>query len=414
MSNIKLTPREKISKAKITLLNNNPFFGNLTIHLNPIEVDFVPTVGVDIYGNLYYNPEYFEKLDSSLVEGVLIHEVLHCVFKDLERKGNRIEIIWNMASDYANNLLVLENGYKLPEGALIDKQFKDKIKEEIYDIILKNFKQYNIPSICNGDCNKCKISKKIKKKGQGICRKGLWDYHITKSDTKKLSKEVRRKISKSDKDWRAILKNAYKHAKNQGMLPAGFNRIFKQLFPPKIDWKTVLLRFIESQIPYDFTWRRPSKRSSSLGVYLPQTLKEYVEVVCGIDLSGSISDKEYAEFISECVGIVKAFPRVKMTLISHDVDVQSIVEVDNAFQLYNIKLKGGGGTSHIPLFKYINKYKPDTKVLICFTDGYTSYPDNPDLYRNLKVLWIFTKESSEEKPPFGYLVRMYPKREEYE
>lgn len=244
-----LSAREKISKAKITLMNQQVFFGNLTIHLNPIVVEFIPTAGIDPYGNLYYNEKWINSLSEEELQGVLCHEVLHEVFDDLERCGYRHQRIWNYAADYANNILLLGNNFKLPNGALINSQYKNMIKEEIYDKLMKNVKIINIP-LCRGNCGNCKVmGGKQNSQDKGMCRKKAgFDYHLSKDDAKEGMKEIKGKDI-SGKDWRGILTNAYRQAKNQGCLPGGWDRIFKQLFPPKINWRTILLRFMESYLP---------------------------------------------------------------------------------------------------------------------------------------------------------------------
>ena len=79
------------------------------------------------------------------------------------------------------------------------------------------------------------------------------------------------------------------------------------------------------------------------------------------------------------------------------------------------KLKEGikvtkGGTSHIEVFKFLDRKHPKFKlpiswkptVLICFTDLYTEFPDNTPPY---KVYWVgYEKNLSPQKPPFGTVI----------
>jgi len=409
----KLNAREMISKAKISLLNHQPFFGALTIHLKPIEINRLPTAGIDQYGNLYYNKKWIEALTDDECEAVLVHEVLHCVFKDMERRGHRQEVIWNYALDFVNNLMIKANHFKLPKGALIDDKWKDMIKEEVYDKLMKNVKVIPMSALCKSNkCGSCKMSGKGKKKqGQGVCRKGVWDYHLGENDSKQGIGKGAKGREFNEKDWRGILSNAYKIAKSQGNIPAGMDRIFNQLTQPKVNWKSILLRFIESHIPRDYTWRKPSKRSASLGVYMPRTLKEFIQVTIAIDTSGSISDQEYDKFISECCGIARAFQSIRMTIISADCKIQHVYEIDNNFNPHSVVCKGRGGTDHVCVFEYIKKEKPDTKLLVCFTDLYTTVPPkNSPLYKNLNVLWVLTKDHGDIKMlTHGHVIEMEPK-----
>ena len=66
---------------------------------------------------------------------------------------------------------------------------------------------------------------------------------------------------------------------------------------------------------------------------------------------------------------------------AHDIPVHQefLVEPDNHDELLSIVPKGRGGTSHKPLFEYIdehrNKWNLEHVVVISFTDGYSDFPD---------------------------------------
>ena len=74
------TPRERISKARIRLLDRFPFFGSIAmkmvIHeMTPEEVERTgcTTAGVDIYGNLFYNPAWIDEIDDEFVLFTMAH-----------------------------------------------------------------------------------------------------------------------------------------------------------------------------------------------------------------------------------------------------------------------------------------------------------------------------------------------------
>jgi hypothetical protein len=116
----------------------------------------------------------------------------------------------------------------------------------------------------------------------------------------------------------------------------------------------------------------PSKRSIATGIYTPSYLKERVEVLVAIDTSGSIGQTELTEFISEVVGLAKAYQdRIEMRLLTHDVDVQNDYLLENGVtqKVQQLKIKGGGGTSHFPILEHIKKKYKDTKLAIFLTDG---------------------------------------------
>jgi len=118
---------------------------------------------------------------------------------------------------------------------------------------------------------------------------------------------------------------------------------------------------------------------------MPDTVKEGLDIVVAIDTSGSISDEELTQFLSETYSIVKSFPNVRMTLITCDAEVQDVLEVTNGMP--DVEVHGGGGTDFRPVFKWIRENKPNTRLVVYLTDGYGDAPESVDV----KTLWVITE-----------------------
>lgn len=135
---------------------------------------------------------------------------------------------------------------------------------------------------------------------------------------------------------------------------------------------------------------KPHKKSYNYGVYMPDTLKESVELSVVCDLSGSIGQEEFNTFFSEIVGMARAFQnRVDMSFYSHDTRAYNCGKIRNGNieEIQKIKLKGGGGTSHIEIFDMLQKDKP--KLAIFLTDAYSDLEEiDFDQYQFKKVFVI--------------------------
>jgi predicted metal-dependent peptidase len=69
---------------------------------------------------------------------------------------------------------------------------------------------------------------------------------------------------------------------------------------------------------------------------------------------------------------------------------------------------GGGGTSFIPVFEYVNVEARDAKLLIYFTDGYGSFPEPHDV--EIPTIWVSTSRGAEkEHYPFGTVIKIEDK-----
>jgi len=83
-----------------------------------------------------------------------------------------------------------------------------------------------------------------------------------------------------------------------------------------------------------------------------------------------------------------------------DAQIQQVIRTTEIETfLRDIKFKGRGGTSHIPVFEYIDRNIKHPDVVICITDGYSEYPTKKPRY---PVIWLLTENHRE--PPWGQKV----------
>jgi len=417
-----LSPIDKIKKARTIMLKYHPFFGQLAMYLQPKEVKEIKTMAVDPKGNLYYNPDYVNKLTFNELIAILMHEVLHLALQHLIRRGKRNEVIWNFACDMCVNRIIEEYAMncelnvrpKLPERVVrCPDEFKDKNAEQIYAELKQRTIEIRIP-ICSGGKgghggkeDEGFEGMKPPSKGdlEGELERRFGERFDEHREGEGISEEERKKI---EEEWKNRVSQAYHATKTQGKFPAGLEKLIDEaLKPSKINWRLLLWRYISQSIPFDYTWTKPSRTSYALGYYLPSVKKDTLEIVVALDTSGSIRDEEYVEFLSEIVSIAKSYENVKITAILCDADVQKIVRDESSIRelLEEIrKRKGYGGTDFRPVFEFIEKEKRDCKLLIYFTDGFGTFPDKPPSY---PVIWVITEEGiSEEQVPFGLALKM--------
>jgi predicted metal-dependent peptidase len=195
-------------------------------------------------------------------------------------------------------------------------------------------------------------------------------------------------------EWKRRIVEAETIARQMGKMPSELERLFGKIIDSKINWKALLYRYITQEIPCDSTYARPSRRSESVGFYMPYTVKENIDITVAIDSSGSITEDDMTDFMSEVIAIAKSFASIKMTVIVCDAEIHSTHEVSNGFSASDIKLSGGCGTNFKPVFSWIMENKPSTKLLIYLTDGYGDFPSS----ETVKTLWVMPNDN---KVPFG-------------
>jgi len=399
---MKLTAREKITKARVKLQKKNPFFSYLAMSLNIIEDKKTSnTCGVDCKGNLYFNPDWIDKLNLEETQTLITHEVLHVAFLHLIRKGEREHEIWNIATDLiANNLLSL-NGFVfsgvLKKGVVPrNNTFKEhglnivdidkKSSEEIYSI-LKNKLKEKIKEDCNGFDEHILAEENEEEKDSG-----------GKGTGKSLSNEAER-------IWKGRIAEAVVFAKQQGNAPAGMDRLIDEILQTKMNWKQILHKYICDSIPFDYSYSRPSRRSSSMDIFQPRMKKEALDVVAFVDVSGSINQTELNDFNAELMGIGRSFDNVNINLISWDTQANRRYQLNKSdiADLQNIKLCGGGGTDFTKIYEYLENENINPRIIVFFTDGYAEFPKD----ERYKTIWVLTTNSCEKKHiPFGEVVKL--------
>ena len=95
--------REKLITARVGLLLRASFFGNLATRLKLINADEWLTTAATDGRNFYYNSRFIDMLRPKEIEFLFGHEVLHCVYDHMGRRGDRNPQLWNIADDYCVN-----------------------------------------------------------------------------------------------------------------------------------------------------------------------------------------------------------------------------------------------------------------------------------------------------------------------
>lgn len=390
---------DRLVRSRIKLQQKNPFFAYLSLGLKFQEdKGMLPEqsagMGVAADGTLIYSKEFVEKLGEQELMGCLIHEILHLSLLHLLRVGSRNHIAYNISADILVNKVLLDNGYKLPAGLLIPdgeigsgkenqitlkflggqviKDLDKKTSEIIYDELkIPKQSKMKIGIAVSGGNQKGKKGNPAQGQGNGNGSGNYqgFDYHIFGKDGKELTEKEKADL---EREWINKVEEGYVVAKLRGSVPLGIERLIGKLHENKINWKSLLQRYIQSYLPSDFTWAKPNKKSVSAGYYMPDLIKERINICVGIDTSGSIGQEELVDFISEIIGIAKAFRgSLRVRLMTHDVDVHTdyVVENGNIAKIKELQIKGGGGTSHKPIFDFIKEKERDAKLAVFFTDG---------------------------------------------
>lgn len=353
---------EKLITARIGLLLRHPFFGNLATRLKLVDAtDWCGTLATD-GRHFYYNNDFVHRLTPKQAEFGFAHEVLHNVFDHMGRRDGRDPQLSNIAADYAaNQILVDERIGEVPDFIKIfqDHKYRGKSYEEIYDEIEKNAIKIDINSL--GELLDDHLDGEGDGDGDDDSKDGKGRPKLTAEEKKQIRDEIKEAIV------------AAAQAAGAGKVPAGIARMIQAFTEPKMDWRQMLRMNIQSIFKSNFSFTRPNRKSQHCGAVLPGMMnEETIDVAVSIDMSGSISNKQAQDFLSEVKGIMDEYKDFKLKLWCFDTEIYNYREFtgDSADEIMDYQVAGGGGTDFDANWEFMKSENIEPKKFIMFTDGY--------------------------------------------
>lgn len=391
----------KLSAARTRLILDRPFLGALVLRLpmKAVEPQRCKTIGTDVRA-LYYNPDYIRHLTLEQTQFVLAHEALHCALSHFARRQHRVRRRWDIACDLAINPLLIKDGLKPPPGVLLNSGFEGMMAEEIYPYISDEMEDETHDDHFYNEENKGGASGEAG--GEPHEREaGSQGAHSEPSTgsggPQALSESEREQLAIQ---WRQRLAGAAQQAMQAGKLGSNMARLVEHLLQPQLPWRMLLARYMTAVARDDYSYQRPSRREGD--ALLPSLKSAQIDVVVVLDTSGSVSDTEMQEFVSE-VDAIKGQMRARLTL--HACDAQLCPGGPwefapwEAFSLPK-DISGRGGTRFTPVFEWLEGVGRRPDLLVYFTDAEGEFPRSEPPY---PVLWLVKGRA---RVPWGQRVQL--------
>lgn len=324
-------------KVKMRLLmEGSVFMSSVLFSLKISWSDSIPTAGTD-GKNLLINRNWYESLSVEQAMGLLYHESFHVAYqhpligKNLQRRRH------NMACDYMINLQLVQDGFELPPGGLLDHQYANMSSMQIYELLDDDDESGG------GGGYDCDILEPEEGTDPEVAQAEIENILLRAA---KLSKEA------NDKP---------------GSIPGELQRLIDSLLSPVLPWNVILHNYMDAYAKDDYSWARPNRRYTE--EYLPSMFSEAIENISVlIDASGSVSGEELSQFFTEIISIKENMNPQSFLIGSFDT---RLYEAKEFTTLNSYSVEGGGGTSAYPIKKFIEEKKPN--VLIVFTDMEMSF-----------------------------------------
>ena len=348
----------------------NPYFGTLITSLDLRVNNHIASIR-NLGDAMEYNDEYLEVLSINEVSTLLANAAMHQALFHSDRGQNKVASVWNLASDYAINDLLVENGFMLPPMANYASRFEMLYAEEIYTLLLSEL--------------------------------DLKENDETQDEQEQQTDEVEEQDIPEEllaqEEYELLLEQLNIKLEKHGDLPKGIERFVESKAESKIAWRDELYRYVNAHAKSDYRMFPPSKKHLYRGIALPSIYGEELKIVVAIDTSASIDDELLKVFLAELYEIMQVFTHYVIELIECDAGIQNIQRL-TPMEPLEPTLKGGGGTDFRPVFEHVVDENEDFKFLIYFTDGQGSFPKYEPL---IDVLWVMPEVI---EVPFGEVLEL--------
>jgi predicted metal-dependent peptidase len=463
---------DEVQDVCFDLLSANPFYGHILASLNrqlvedekQLEPTEMKTLGLSTV-KLSLNYPLWAPLSETQKRDRLQHEVLHFVFlHPWKDKPKNIGLFYTAcdisANMYCNDKLSLRlsNFEKLcnRHGVSIDSSDgyvsiynslvslwrkiptnimkKHNMVKEDYEAELLLHQQNALegkffdpgtsdlneaiamfPQTSTGDCNVSGLSSLLdamKKAGasQEEINAAIQNFLQQNTDPWEAVAEGTSSTAAED-----LVKRILSDSKSRGDVPGGLQEYVDILLtPPKIDWRRELRNFTKraGKVAMSSTMSRRSKRYKT---FPSGRIKRLQKIAIAVDTSGSMSDEEFNQAISEVRGALIA--NCQVIVIQADCVVDDVQVYDRKLpDIGRISRFGNGGTSFDDALKYIktggrldihSEFPSIGRVdgIVYITDGYAPAPEK-DSYPNCKLLWLTSQKPVEQMEREGFRGRI--------
>ena len=421
-------------QIRVAAMRDEPFYGMISAGLgiqvgdffNGEEVDTLATDG----SYIYINPIYFMSKEIGARKTTILHEIMHVSNGHHLRRNGRDPYWWNLACDYAINIILLDSGQALCNGWACDEKYRGWSAERIYADIYpgdqppppkpppgkdppppggKTRKGGDGPD--EGDPGKGEPVKGKPGKGDRPKPNGkIWDgknddgSDLTTEEKAKRFKDLAKNIEHA--------RSAERSAGKSGSVSE--QRAMDAIVSPETSWRAKLDQlWSDVGQKSNETWRKFDRRALMCGMYLPDRDRRAINhIVMGFDISSSVGRDEQRVFMDQIEQLRTQTPCKLITIVPFNstVQQQQIVEVEQHEDLPK-KLNVGGGTRFGPVFNWVRRLDKVPDCVIMFTDlGSNDYGEQPDC----RVIWASSMpvydptpdERYTNRPPFGDVIEV--------
>ena len=392
--------KQRLVAARATLVLDHPFFGALALRMDIQEETRGRTNTMATDGrSVFYKKGYVEGCSDQELVGLLAHEVMHPAMQHHTRRGDRDPGLWNEAADYAINPILTDAGFVLPGAPLLNREYCGMTAEQIYEALKKSQDDENSGSLDDPETDDTTDEDTL---GEGSGDSSGTPDEGAEDDSDAVERPGgvldAPDPAQQEAEWQVALKQATQAAQMMGQLPGGIALAVEEVLRPRVDWKSILRRFLQQSAAADYSWRMPNRRYIAAGRYLPDLRSESLPSIVVVVDSSASTHAVLPAFKAELQSIVEECQPESTIVIMADATVQRVDEFQRGDPI-EFNVEGFGGTDFRPAFEHVDREQLNPACLIYLTDADGVYPEGPSTY---PTLWAVTTPN--RRAPWGETV----------
>jgi predicted metal-dependent peptidase len=391
-------PRQSWAAARVWAAHQVPYMASALLALDPVVVDQAEdppggrvdlgSLPVDEQWHVYLDPEVIAEMEVPTIGFWLIHQVSHLLRHHSERypagtshdlsgplaSNTEEQKRWNIAADAEINDDLMAGSATKPESAVtpmalglpdswMAEQYWDALGGDAADGGPHQSPEQTQSADCGSGCD-----------GQSR----PWDSDqpgLGDTAQKLLERDVAHRIKERQRQY--------------GDTPVGWQRWAQEILEPTVSWQRLLAAAVRRGVAdiagrVDFSYRKPSRRSSVVGdVILPSLRQPLPKVAMVLDTSGSMDDHMLAQSLAEVQGVLRGLGVGRRHLNIVCCDAMAF-EAQKVMQAQDVQLLGGGGTDMGAGLTKAADIRPRPDLIVVLTDGFTPWPAEPP--RGIRVI----------------------------
>ena len=423
--------KDIVKEARMSLIKTEPFYASILLRLKLVETKKINTFAINSK-ELLYNPDFASSLKFSTTKVILMHEILHLVFKH-HLRGSKIKNYnhrdYNVAADLALNCEIFDlDGF--PEDALLPGRgdYSDypfgKSAEYYYDLIQKKKEEEKEnqsdesqeneteedsvatdpgdSSSSNGDSSDDSSDDSSGSDSESSDEESSDDTEVG-SDTTNTFGEFEAcepdDLEEAEQEANSMIMQAIAAAQESGdHVPSSIKEKINELTGKgEVNWKVLLRNYLSSQKKAGYNWLVPSRRVRSNFIMPTRQVKTPGDILFVMDTSCSMRQDDFDATLTEGQNALMSLD--SYDLWQFDTEVRDERTITKNTNLEEVEMVGRGGTKFQCVVDKLKTLKQKPKLMVVMTDlefEWDWHQDDPgpksfkkDL-KGIDCLWLST------------------------